>query len=563
MLIGPPFKILDSQYNPQMDLQGKRVFVFNRRILSDETKEPQRIRLQPLEAPPTSTSTSTSISASTSVASVSAFDPGGGATRALLAAGMSAEQAQAVGAFEQYFQQQLKRGLLYEGYIQESLKTCRACLQQHSVQLDGIDAAISNLQYFHQAIGKNYEALEKKLSLQQQRHASVLASFAPSLQGLSMVQLHPAIATAIAQLSLSDATCVKKGLSASADVGAGVGVGQGTGLGGASVGSGMTLYDCVPVERERAYLQQCEANHRRVDESLRRAGLQYQEVRAGVAELLRPEVDLAGLTAQLEAVAEEGAAQGGVMRRLRNDYQFVYDLISLASASSAPSASASASASAAVAPTSGSASDSGAGDAEPGETIVAGTVTVGAGAELEETMGAESTCAFAPAPASASSTFAPTSSAETEGEAETEGHSGKFSTPSGAAGVDVGEGVGVGAVSPADSMAHVLGELQRRKDSQEGGHCIALMDTSVRRVREAKAELERSQNALLRSIYQLMRHIALLQVSTATTTITTNTISTTITITITTTTITINKNHYEYHQPPPLPPHCKNTTNPP
>ena len=32
-----------------MNVEGKRIFVFNRRILSDESKEPQRIRLLPHE----------------------------------------------------------------------------------------------------------------------------------------------------------------------------------------------------------------------------------------------------------------------------------------------------------------------------------------------------------------------------------------------------------------------------------------------------------------------------------------------------------------------------------
>jgi hypothetical protein len=74
MLIGPPYKILDSlvrspspdtflipyddirlsidmikQYGPGLNVEGKRIFVFNRRILSDTAKEPQRIRLMPYE----------------------------------------------------------------------------------------------------------------------------------------------------------------------------------------------------------------------------------------------------------------------------------------------------------------------------------------------------------------------------------------------------------------------------------------------------------------------------------------------------------------------------------
>lgn len=37
------------QYGPALSVEGKRIFVFNRRILSDESKEPQRIKLLPYE----------------------------------------------------------------------------------------------------------------------------------------------------------------------------------------------------------------------------------------------------------------------------------------------------------------------------------------------------------------------------------------------------------------------------------------------------------------------------------------------------------------------------------
>ena len=45
-----------------------------------------------------------------------------------------------------------------------------------------------------------------------------------------------------------------------------------------------------------------------------------------------------------------------------------------------------------------------------------------------------------------------------------------------------------------------------------GGHYLELMESRVKRVKESKNEIERSQNWLLRSIYRLMRQIALLQV---------------------------------------------------
>lgn len=67
------------------------------------------------------------------------------------------------------------------------------------------------------------------------------------------------------------------------------------------------------------------------------------------------------------------------------------------------------------------------------------------------------------------------------------------------------------AVSPGDDVERVLAELQRRKNSQEGGHYLDQLEACARRVRDVKNEIERSQNWLLGAIYRSMRQIALLQ----------------------------------------------------
>ena len=66
-------------------------------------------------------------------------------------------------------------------------------------------------------------------------------------------------------------------------------------------------------------------------------------------------------------------------------------------------------------------------------------------------------------------------------------------------------------VSPRDSTERVLGELQRRKNAQEGAHYFEMLESCAKRVREAKAGVERSQNWLLGAIYRTMRQIAMLQ----------------------------------------------------
>lgn len=201
------------------------------------------------------------------------------------------------------------------------------------MQLDGIGAAISNLQFFHRSIDKSYLQLEvrlpavlsvlcvpscvcclpvcrsagllsrsvlfrlcihlapahrrsfvwkdsnlscsfsfstqgtdphlfvsstqEKLREQQSKHTALIDNFDASLRALSAVPLHPALRAAIEDYqgsALGSSTASATSASAGA---AGAGAAGGAGATG-------TLLDCIPVDRERVFLSQCAANHRKV-----------------------------------------------------------------------------------------------------------------------------------------------------------------------------------------------------------------------------------------------------------------------------------------------------------
>jgi hypothetical protein len=154
------------------------------------------------------------------------------------------------------------------------------------------------------------------------------------------------------------------------------------------------------------------------------------------------------------------------MRRFRRDYQFVYDHITLTSSPRRPSAAAS---------------------NKPGTSLLPDSAVVGSfGSDPSEgslqrdgaTLGAQGGAS------------GPVDSV--------------FATESALAST-------LAIASPSDDVERVLAELQRRKNSQEGGHYLEMLEACARRVREAKNEIERSQNWLLGAIYRSMRQIALLQ----------------------------------------------------
>jgi hypothetical protein len=92
---------------------------------------------------------------------------------------------------------------------------------------------------------------QAKLREQQSKHTSLIDNFDASLRALSAVPLHPALRAAIEDYQGSAlGSSTASATSAAA--------------GAAGVGATGTLLDCIPVDRERVFLSQCAANHRKV-----------------------------------------------------------------------------------------------------------------------------------------------------------------------------------------------------------------------------------------------------------------------------------------------------------
>lgn len=99
----------------------------------------------------------------------------------------------------------------------------------------------------------------------------------------------------------------------------------------------VTLFDCVPSEKEKAWATQCGEVHRKVDEKLSQLLLVFRQVSAGLNNIAVIPFDAPVFQLVFKTLESDLQLQKSAMSKLREDYQFVYDTLSLrASMLSAP-----------------------------------------------------------------------------------------------------------------------------------------------------------------------------------------------------------------------------------
>jgi hypothetical protein len=112
---------------------------------------------------------------------------------------------------------------------------------------------LSRVWYFYfDAVCGCCKLLQAKLREQQSRHTTLIDNFDASLRALSSVPLHPALRAAI-----EDYQSTALGSSTTS-------AGSAAAVAANATGTTGTLLDCIPVDREKVFLSQCAANHRKV-----------------------------------------------------------------------------------------------------------------------------------------------------------------------------------------------------------------------------------------------------------------------------------------------------------
>ena len=90
----------------------------------------------------------------------------------------------------------------------------------------------------------------------------------------------------------------------------------------------ITLYDCVPAEKERAWAAQCGEVHKKVEEKLNQLLLVFRQVSAGLNSITPTVLDTTYFQAIFKNLESDLQLQKSAMSKLREDYQFVYDTLS-------------------------------------------------------------------------------------------------------------------------------------------------------------------------------------------------------------------------------------------
>lgn len=191
---------------------ARRLFLFSKRALSENAPDPPPCILGPME-----------VNVPTQPQGSSPLDM----TQSAVA---SQPLHQALSAYERQFMLYLCQGRAYADAADLRFQACKGCVQEQAVMARALRAAVSNLSDHFNGAARTRSEFTSLYQSKTASHASLLQRFESTLIGLGSVPLHPSL-VAIAR------------------------------------GSGRimeSLLDTVPVERERAWSQQCKTSHDRL-----------------------------------------------------------------------------------------------------------------------------------------------------------------------------------------------------------------------------------------------------------------------------------------------------------
>lgn len=266
ILIGPPYKRLDPfVHGGNLNTDGQRIFLYDRRVFKDELRQPLDNRIPPFTLPPPLPNDSST-----------SLPPPPTELSKLLECSPS-PLFRLLADYERGFMKNLKRGEALLAFSQECLASCRKCADEQLVQTDAVVAAWNNLQDHYVHTKMKFETLEEKCLLQKRKYQLLLESFPSDLEKLGSVYLHPSLASEISQ-GMSQ----QGGLSGNNSVNSSSNLGSG-GVGGGGSRLKLTLLDCVPVNEEKEWHRKCVANYQRVEEFLQRIRMEFEEVSKGFA----------------------------------------------------------------------------------------------------------------------------------------------------------------------------------------------------------------------------------------------------------------------------------------
>lgn len=202
-----PAKILHSQSERS---GARRLFLFSKQALSENSPDPPDCHLEPMNLQlPTEAPGPTPLN----------FDPSS-----------SPPLYQALAAYERQFMLYLAQGRVLADGADLRLAATTSCVQEQAVMARALRSAVSNLTDHFNAAARTRAEFTATFQAETARHGSILQRFDYVLNNLANIPLHPSLQSISRQS-------------------------------GRPMNS---LLDTVPVERERAWAQQCHSSHQRL-----------------------------------------------------------------------------------------------------------------------------------------------------------------------------------------------------------------------------------------------------------------------------------------------------------
>jgi len=192
---------------------SKRLFLFSKQALSDSAPDPESCTLQPMQLNLPTQPDPSPISFQNNNSGIS-----------------SSPLHQALEVYERRFMLHLCRGRALADGADMRLLSCKKCVSEQAVMAQALRAAVSNLSDHRNGAARTRTEFTDTFQTKTSKHSSLLHDFEGLLSRLADIPLHPAIvANARANGRIME-----------------------------------TLLDTVPVERERAWANQCLTSHQRI-----------------------------------------------------------------------------------------------------------------------------------------------------------------------------------------------------------------------------------------------------------------------------------------------------------
>ena len=142
LLIGPPFKSLDSQFGPELLRPDTKVYLYNRQGYADVNLPP----LGPQEV-------------------AGPEQPGNLPSSISYLRSASSPLMRTLPDFGSLIVSQYRRGIALYTYVKESIKSAKKSAEQSTVQAAALAAAVDNLRYHYDLMKKSYQSNVEKLQV--------------------------------------------------------------------------------------------------------------------------------------------------------------------------------------------------------------------------------------------------------------------------------------------------------------------------------------------------------------------------------------------------------------